>query len=105
MGNQTTQATPPDCAEPNRGPIDDADHVKNRTPRHYSELLQSLLKANGLLTNDVAAAYIGVTPRTLEVWRCTKRHQIPYIKVGRLVKYRQTALDTWLAAQTVGAAE
>ena len=58
-----------------------------------------------LLSNEGAAEYLGVTPRTLEVWRCTKRHQIPYIKVGRLVKYRQTALDTWLAAQTVGAAE
>lgn len=58
-----------------------------------------------LFDNDAAAAYIGVTPRTLEVWRCTKRHQIPYIKVGRLVKYRQAVLDTWLAAQTVGAVE
>jgi hypothetical protein len=58
-----------------------------------------------LFGNDDAAAYIGVTPRTLEVWRCTKRHAIPYIKVGRLVKYRPAVLDTWLAAQTVGAAE
>lgn len=58
-----------------------------------------------LFGNEAAAAYLGVTPRTLEVWRCTRRQQIPYIKVGRLVKYRQTALDTWLAAQTVGAAE
>ena len=58
-----------------------------------------------LFGNDAAAAYLGVTPRTLEVWRCTKRHQILYIKVGRLVKYRQSDLDAWLAAQTVGAAE
>ena len=46
---------------------------------------------SNLFGNDAAAAYLGVTPRTLEVWRCTKRHQIPYIKVGRLVKYRQAA--------------
>lgn len=56
-----------------------------------------------LLNNDQAAAYIGVTPRTLEVWRCTKRHQIPYIKVGRLVKYRKPALDAFLDQQTVDA--
>jgi excisionase family DNA binding protein len=68
--------------------------------------LPALLQSTGnLFGNEAAAAYLGVTPRTLEVWRCTKRHQIPYIKVGRLVKYRQTALDTWLAAQTVGTAE
>lgn len=54
-----------------------------------------------LLNNVQAAAYIGVTPRTLEVWRCTKRHQISHIKVGRLVKYRKSALDAFLDQQTV----
>lgn len=67
--------------------------------------LPALLQPNGnLFGNNGAATYLGVTPRTLEVWRCTKRHQIPYIKVGRLVKYRQSDLDAWLAAQTVGVA-
>ncbi len=66
--------------------------------------LPALLQTScNLLGNIAAAAYLGVTPRTLEVWRCTKRHAIPYIKVGRLVKYRQSDLDTWLAGQTVGA--
>lgn len=55
-----------------------------------------------LLNNNQAAAFIGVTPRTLEVWRCTKRHSIPYIKVGRLVKYRQSSLENWLATRTIG---
>ncbi|WAR44286.1 helix-turn-helix domain-containing protein [Methylomonas rapida] len=57
-----------------------------------------------LLDNTEAAAYIGVTPRTLEVWRCTKRHTIPFIKVGRLVKYRKSALDAFLDSRTIGAA-
>jgi excisionase family DNA binding protein len=61
------------------------------------------LAKNRLLTNEEAAAELGVTPRTLEVWRCTKRHQIPYIKVGRLVKYRQEALDAFLESRTVDA--
>lgn len=56
-----------------------------------------------LLNNGQAAAYIGVTPRPLEVWRCTKRHQISFIKVGRLVKYRKSALDAFLDQQTVDA--
>ena len=55
-----------------------------------------------LLTNEQAADYLGVTPRTLEVWRCTKRHVIAYIKVGRLVKYRRSELDAWLVAKTIG---
>lgn len=54
-----------------------------------------------LLNTEQAAVYLGVTPRTLEVWRCVKRHAIPYIKVGRLVKYRKSDLDAWLVSHTV----
>lgn len=56
-----------------------------------------------LLDNDPAANYIGIKGGTLEVWRSTKRHQIPYIKVGRLVKYRKSDLDAWLTSRTVDA--
>ena len=63
--------------------------------------VQEFTKPLGLLNNDQAADYIGITPGTLEVWRSTKRQIIPYIKVGRLVKYRPSALDDFLTAQTV----
>ena len=56
-----------------------------------------------LFSNIEAAEYLGVTPRTLEVWRCKKRFQIPFIKVGRLVKYRKSALDAFLESRTIGA--
>jgi excisionase family DNA binding protein len=56
-----------------------------------------------LMDTEDAAQYIGVTTRTLEVWRCTKRHAIPYIKVGRLVRYRCKDLDCWLESRTVDA--
>jgi excisionase family DNA binding protein len=64
--------------------------------------LTAILKTQpNLHDNEQAAAHIGVTPRTLEVWRCVKRHDFPYIKVGRLVKYRLTDLDAWLESRTV----
>ena len=56
-----------------------------------------------LFNNKEAAEYIGVTPRTLEVWRSTKRNQISYIKVGSLVKYRRSDLDIFLEHRTVNA--
>lgn len=62
-----------------------------------------LVGKTALLTNDQAAAYIGVTPGTLEVWRCTKRYNIAYIKVGRLVRYKQSSLDTFIESRTVEA--
>ncbi len=54
-----------------------------------------------LLTPPEAAAYIGVTENTLSVWRCVGRYAIPYIKSGRLVKYRKSALDAFLDRRTV----
>ncbi|SFK87432.1 DNA binding domain-containing protein, excisionase family [Nitrosomonas aestuarii] len=51
---------------------------------------------------DQAANYLGVTKQTLAVWRCTRRYDIPFIKVGRLVKYRKSALDTFLDNRTHG---
>jgi excisionase family DNA binding protein len=58
-------------------------------------------KHTELLNSDQAATYIGVAPGTLEVWRCTKRYQIPFIKVGRLVRYRKSELDNFLDHRTV----
>lgn len=56
-----------------------------------------------LLTPQETASYLGVTEKTLAVWRCTQRYGIPFIKVGRLVKYRKSALDTFLESRTHGA--
>jgi excisionase family DNA binding protein len=55
-----------------------------------------------LFTPTETAVYIGVTEKTLAVWRCVGRYNIPFIKVGRLVKYRKSALDTFLERRTHG---
>lgn len=47
---------------------------------------------NHLLTRKEAAEFLGVTEHTLAVWASTKRYDLPYIKVGRLVKYRYSDL-------------
>jgi excisionase family DNA binding protein len=35
----------------------------------------------------------------LSVWRSTGRYNLPFLKVGRLVRYRRADLDAWLAAR------
>lgn len=57
---------------------------------------------NTLLTRADAAAYLGVSKGTLEVWACTKRYPLPYVKVGRLVKYRLSDLQAFVASRTIG---
>lgn len=49
-----------------------------------------------LFTRRQAAEYLGVKENTLAVWATTKRHPLPYYKVGRLVKYRLSDLQAFL---------
>lgn len=41
-----------------------------------------------LLCDKQVAAILGIKPHSLAVWRCTKRHDLPFIRIGRTVRYR-----------------
>lgn len=56
-----------------------------------------------LLTRNQAAEYLGVKPQTLALWASTKRYKLPYVKVGRSVRYRRSDLEAFLNSRTVGA--
>ena len=62
--------------------------------------MQSVFKPDPLLCEADAAKHLGVKPTTLQVWRCTKRYPLQFVKVGRLVRYRQSDLDAFLNART-----
>lgn len=51
---------------------------------------------NNLLTPQQAAEFLGVTIGTLAVWRCTKRYPLPFVKIGRRVKYRLNDLNDFI---------
>lgn len=51
-----------------------------------------------LLKPPQAAALLGVEVGTLEVWRSTKRYPLAFVKVGRAVRYRLSAINAFLAA-------
>ncbi len=55
-----------------------------------------------LKTEEFASEYLDVKRGTLQVWRCTKRYPLPYVKVGRLVRYRMSDLEAFLQARTMG---
>jgi excisionase family DNA binding protein len=56
---------------------------------------------SNLLTREQAAQYLGVTPGTLSVWACTHRYDLPYVRVGRSVRYRLRDLEAFLESRTV----
>ena len=53
-----------------------------------------------LLDEKAAAEILQVAPGTLSVWRSTGRYGIPFVKVGRRVRYRRSDLEVWLASRT-----
>ena len=47
-----------------------------------------------------AASILDLAPGTLSVWRSTGRYNVPFVKVGRLVRYKRTDLDAWIESRT-----
>ena len=58
------------------------------------------LSDSQLLSERQAGVLIGVQPGTLSVWRSTGRYHLPYVKCGRLVRYRTGDLREFLKART-----
>jgi excisionase family DNA binding protein len=54
-----------------------------------------------LLTRKEAATYLGLEVETLQNWACTGRYQLPYVKIGRLAKYRKEDLDAFINRRTI----
>lgn len=55
-----------------------------------------------LLTPDQAAEILGVSAKTLSIWRSTKRYDLPYVKSGRLVRYRESDLQDFITRRLHG---
>jgi excisionase family DNA binding protein len=49
-----------------------------------------------LLTPKEAADLLRVTVGTLSVWRCTSRYPLKFVKVGRVVRYREADIIAFL---------
>jgi hypothetical protein len=60
------------------------------------------MKVDELVSPDVLAKEIHVTPGTLAVWRSTKRYQIPYLKIGSRVMYLRPGIEKWKLERTHG---
>ena len=59
--------------------------------------LQNLVAAGTELLDDkTAAALLDVSPGTLSVWRSTGRYNLPFLKIGRKVRYRKADLLAWM---------
>jgi excisionase family DNA binding protein len=70
--------------------------MQTSTPS-INEIVQ---RTRDLLDEKQAAEVLTVEPGTLSVWRSTGRYKIPFVKVGRRVRYRRSDLLAWLESRT-----
>ncbi len=66
----------------------------------FSDIVRLSSKLNDLLDQNQAAQLLHVTPGTLSVWRSTGRYSIPFVKVGRSVRYKLSDLNSWIESRT-----
>ena len=57
--------------------------------------------SDNLMTPEQAAEKLGVTANTLMVWRSTGRYELPFVKVGSSVMYRESDLNEWIDTRRV----
>lgn len=59
--------------------------------------MTDLILNNSLMDQKAAAAYLGTTVGSLNVWRTSGTHKIPYVRWGHNIRYRKEDLDAWIA--------
>jgi excisionase family DNA binding protein len=63
-------------------------------------LAEIFASGRNLLNENEAATLLYITVGTLRVWRSTGRYEIPYVKIGRLVRYKRADLEAWIESRT-----
>ena len=59
------------------------------------------MKENRLLTPQETSEILGISGQTLAIWRCNKRYDLKYVKVGRYVRYRYGDVLEFIQSRTI----
>lgn len=59
---------------------------------------------HSLLTPGQTAGQLNIPVSTLSRWR-SERRELPYVTVGRLIRYRQADIDRWIDDNTINPIE
>jgi len=84
--------------------------MQNESETLHREIIREIAGTLGYTEKNVptqinetdASKVLDVKPATLGNWRCTGRYNLPFIKTGRLVRYRVADLAAWIAKRRMG---
>ncbi len=81
-------------------PASDGSKQPKSPQASLTGLTQLASQYRDLLDEREATKILDLKDGTLSVWRSTGRYQLPFIKIGRKVRYRRCDLEDWLASRT-----
>lgn len=61
---------------------------------------QATLSDDLLVNQNTAGELLSIPPATLQKWRSTGENNIPFVKIGRNVRYRTTDLKAYIENHT-----
>ena len=59
------------------------------------------METGKLMTAKQVGEYLGITKLTLQNWRTTGTPVLPFIKIGRVVRYSETSVIKFLEGNTM----
>jgi len=65
------------------------------------KVAEKIGEIESLLTPEEAAAYLKVKPETLASWRHFGQPELPYFRVGRLIRYRMSDIINFVGSGRV----
>lgn len=65
------------------------------------ELQKLTLEIDALTDTDGASSLLAIPAATLIKWRSTGEVRIPYVRIGRQIKYRTSDLKAFIETSTV----
>ena len=73
-------------------------NIRKLTQTYGNHMIDEESNLN-LMEPDDVAYQLGISKNTLSVWRATGRQELPFVKVGRLVKYRQADVSQYIRSR------
>ncbi len=58
-------------------------------------------KSSDLMRVEEAAAFLDLSKKTLDNDRCTRKLGVPFVRLGRAIKYRRSDLEAFIAQRVV----
>ena len=68
-------------------------------------IFQKEKKMSALLNEFQAAERLSISVTTLRTWRCTRRVNLRFSKIGRAVRYRPEDIEAFIEKRSMGGGE